>query len=75
MILRNMERRPLRTALSIGGVAAAVAIVDAWATSSATRSSSSSTRSSRLAMRNDVAVWTVEAVPDRARDELRACPA
>ena len=27
MILRNMERRPLRTALSIGGVAAAVAIV------------------------------------------------
>ena len=27
MILRNMERRPLRTGLSIGGVAAAVAIV------------------------------------------------
>ncbi len=27
MILRNMERRPLRTALSIGGVAASVAIV------------------------------------------------
>ena len=27
MIVRNMERRPLRTALSIGGVAAAVAIV------------------------------------------------
>ena len=28
MIVRNMERRPLRTALSIAGVAAAVAIVD-----------------------------------------------
>jgi putative ABC transport system permease protein len=27
MILRNMERRPLRTGLSIAGVAAAVAIV------------------------------------------------
>lgn len=27
MILRNMERRPLRTGLSIGGIAAAVAIV------------------------------------------------
>jgi putative ABC transport system permease protein len=27
MILRNMERRPWRTTLSVGGVAAAVAIV------------------------------------------------
>ena len=45
MILRNMERRPLRTALSIGGVAASVAIV-MMGNFSATPSTTSSTRSS-----------------------------
>ena len=73
MILRTMERRPVRSTLSIAGVAAAVAIVimgnffrdaiefvvDAQFT---------------LAMRNDVAVWTLEAVPDRARLELLHLP-
>lgn len=73
MILRTMERRPLRSLLSIGGVAAAVAIVimgnffrdaiefivDAQFT---------------LAMRNEVAVWTLEPVPDRAREELLHLP-
>jgi len=69
MILRNMERRPLRTGLSIGGVAAAVAIVilgnffrDAIGFIVDTQFT--------LVMRNDVAVWTLEPVSDRARDEL-----
>lgn len=59
MILRNMERRPLRTGLSIGGVAAAVAIVvmgnffrDAIDVIIDTQF--------RLAMRSDVSVWLVE---------------
>ena len=73
MILRNMERRPLRTALSIGGVAASVAIVvmgnffkdaidyilDAQFT---------------VAMRSDVVVWLPEAVDDSARHELARLP-
>jgi putative ABC transport system permease protein len=73
IILRNMERRPLRTALSIGGVAAAVAIVimgnyfrDAIAFIVDTQFT--------LAMRNDVAVWTLEVVSDRAREELLHLP-
>ncbi len=73
MILRNMERRPLRTGLSIGGVAAAVAIVimgnffrDAIEFIVDTQF--------RLVMHNDVAVWTFEVVPDRAREELLRLP-
>ncbi len=69
MILRTMERRPLRTLLSIGGVAAAVAIVimgnffrDAIEYIVDAQFS--------LSMHNDVAVWTLEPVPDRARVEL-----
>ncbi|WBY02578.1 FtsX-like permease family protein [Ramlibacter tataouinensis] len=62
MILRNIERRPLRTAVTVGGIAFAVAIVvlgnffrdaievivDA---------------NFNLGMRGDVAVWTVDPVP------------
>jgi putative ABC transport system permease protein len=73
MILRNMERRPLRSALSIGGVAAAVAIVimgnffrDAIEFIVDTQFT--------LAMHNDAAVWTFEVVPDRAREELLRLP-
>jgi putative ABC transport system permease protein len=73
MILRQMERRPLRTGLSIGGVAAAVAIVilgnffrDAIDYIVETQF--------RWVMRNDVAVWTFQPVPDRARDELLKLP-
>ena len=73
MILRNMERRPLRTGLSIGGVAAAVAIVimgnffrDAIEFIVDTQF--------RLVMHNDLAVWTFEVVPDRAREELLRLP-
>jgi putative ABC transport system permease protein len=73
MILRNMERRPVRTLLSIGGVAAAVSILilgnffrDAMQFIVDTQFT--------LSMRSDVAVWTLENVPDRARDELRRLP-
>jgi putative ABC transport system permease protein len=73
MIVRNMERRPLRTVLSIGGVAASLAIVvmgyffrdaievvlDAQLT---------------LGLRADVTVWTAEAVDDGVRRELARLP-
>ena len=74
MILRNIERRPLRSALSVAGVAAAVAIVvlghffrdaieyivDAQF---------------NVAMRSDVAVWMVEPGDDRVRLDLARLPA
>ncbi len=73
MILRNMERRPLRTALSIGGVAVAVATVimgnffyDAVDFVVDTQF--------RMVMRSDVAVWTFDLVSDRARTELLRLP-
>ena len=73
MILRNMERRPLRAALSIGGVAASVAIVvmgnylkdaidyivDAQF---------------NVALRSDVVVWISEPANDSARYELARLP-
>ncbi len=73
MILRNMERRPLRAALSIGGVAASVAIVvmgnylkdaidyivDAQF---------------NVALRSDVVVWMSEPANDSARHELARLP-
>ena len=73
MILRNMERRPLRTALSIGGVAASVAIVvmgnffnDAidYIVDS----------QFNVAMRSDVIVWMPEAADDSARHEVARLP-
>ncbi len=59
MVLRNMERRPWRTGLSIGGVAAAVAIV---IMGNFFRDAIDSIVDSQftLAMRGDVAVWLVE---------------
>ena len=73
MILRNMERRPVRTLLSIGGVAASVAIVvmgnffrDAIDTIVDTQFN--------LAMRSDVIVWMSEAADDNARLELARLP-
>jgi putative ABC transport system permease protein len=73
MILRNIERRPVRTSLSIAGVAAAVAIVvmgnffrDAIEFIIDTQFN--------LGMRSDVAVWTTEAVPHSARHELEHIP-
>lgn len=73
MILRNMERRPWRTSLSIGGMAAAVAIVvmgnffrDAIDYIVDT--------SFNLAMRADVIVWMLEATNDSARLEIARLP-
>jgi putative ABC transport system permease protein len=66
MILRNMERRPLRTALSIGGVAAAVAIV---VMGNFFRDAIDAVVDSKfnVEMRSDVIVWTAEPVNDSAR--------
>ena len=73
MILRQVERRPWRTLLSVIGVAAAVAIVilgnffrdaiDYIVDSQFNR-----------AMRNDVAVWTFEPMAERGRAELLRLP-
>ncbi len=73
MILRQMERRPWRSALSVAGVAAAVAIVvlgnffrDAIETIVDTQFT--------LAMRLDVSVWTTEAVDAAAGRSLLRLP-
>jgi putative ABC transport system permease protein len=73
MIVRNMERRPLRTALSIAGVAAAVAIVimghffrDAIDVVLDTQLT--------LGLRGDVTVWNAEAIDDGARRDLARVP-
>ncbi|NRF71130.1 ABC transporter permease [Aquincola sp. S2] len=73
MIVRNMERRPLRTAMGIGGIAAAVAITimgnffrDAIDTIVHTQF--------ELGLRGDVTVWTAEPVDDAARLELMRLP-
>jgi putative ABC transport system permease protein len=73
MLLRNMERRPWRTTLSITGVAAAVAIVimgnffrDAIETIVDTTFT--------LSMRSDVSVWPTDPVAERMRHELEHLP-
>lgn len=73
MLLRNMERRPWRTTLSITGVAAAVAIVimgnffrDAIETIVDTTFT--------LSMRSDVSVWPTEPVAERMRHEIEHLP-
>lgn len=73
MILRTMERRPLRTLLSMGGVAAAVAIVIMGSFFRDAMDFIVDTQF-RLVMRNDVAVWSLEVLPDRAREELLRLP-
>ncbi len=73
MIVRNMERTPLRTSLSIGGIAAAVAIVimgnffrDAIEVIVDTQFN--------LSLRGDVTLWTAEPVDDTVRFELARLP-
>jgi putative ABC transport system permease protein len=73
MVLRNVERRPWRTALSITGVAAAVGIVilgyffrDAIEIVIDTQFN--------LSMRSDLAVWMVEPVDDAARLAMARLP-
>jgi putative ABC transport system permease protein len=73
MILRNMERRPWRTALSIGGVAASVAIV---VMGNFFRDAIDYIVDSQfnVAMRSDVIVWMTEAVDDAGRLEALRLP-
>ncbi|HRD98292.1 MAG TPA: ABC transporter permease [Rubrivivax sp.] len=73
MILRNMERRPVRTALAIGGVAMAVAIVILGNFFRDAIEVIVDTQFNR-AMRYDMAVWLADPVPDRARHELAHQP-
>ena len=73
MILRNMERRPWRTILAIGGVAASVAIV---VMGNFFRDAIDYIVDSQfnLAMRSDVIVWLNEASNDSAGLELARLP-
>ena len=73
MILRNLERRPLRAAVTIGGIAASVAIVvmgnffrDAIEAIVDTQFN--------LAMRGDIIVWTTDPVDAGAGRELARLP-
>ncbi len=73
MIARNLERRPIRAAITVGGIAAAVAIVimgnffrDAIAAIVDAQFN--------LVLRGDVMVWTVDAVPASAGRDLARLP-
>ncbi len=73
MILRNMDRRPLRTSLSIGGIAMAVAItILGYFVRDALDVIVDSQFA--LSLRGDVTVWANEAVDDKARLELARLP-
>jgi putative ABC transport system permease protein len=73
MILRNFERRPLRSALAITGVAASVAIV---VMGNFFRDAIDYIVDSQfnVGMRSDVIVWLAEAAPVRAQHELARLP-
>ncbi len=73
MILRNMERRPLRTALSIGGVAASVAIVVMGNFLSDAIDYIVDSQFN-VAMRSDVIVWMTEPADNSARHEVARLP-
>ncbi len=73
MVLRNIERRPWRTGLSVGGIAAAVAIVimgnfirDAIEAVVDTQFN--------LSLRGDVSIWTADALNDSVRHGLARLP-
>jgi putative ABC transport system permease protein len=69
MILRNMERRPWRTTLAIGGVAASVAIV---VMGNFFRDAIDYIVDSQfnVSMRSDVIVWMTEAADNAARNDV-----
>ncbi|MGZ8259087.1 MAG: ABC transporter permease, partial [Caldimonas sp.] len=73
MILRNMERRPLRTGLAITGIAASVAIV---VMGNFFRDAIDFIVDSQfnVGMRSDVIVWLTDPVPLRARHEMARLP-
>ena len=73
MILRNIERRPLRAAVTVGGIASAVAIV---IMGNFFRDAIDAIVDSQfnLSLRGDVVVWTVDPVPAGAGRELARLP-
>ncbi len=73
MILRNMERRPLRSLLSVGGVAASVAIV---VMGNFFRDAIDTIVDSQfnVSMRSDTIAWLTEAGADHARHEMARLP-
>ena len=73
MILRNMERRPLRTALSIGGVAASVAIVVMGNFFSDAIDYIVDSQFN-VGMRSDVIVWMLDTADNSARHEVARLP-
>ena len=73
MILRQVERRPLRSALSIGGVAASVAIV-VLGNFFGDAIDDIVDSQFNVSMRSDVIVWLAEAVDDQARHALQRLP-
>jgi putative ABC transport system permease protein len=73
MILRNMERRPLRTALAIGGVAASVAIV-VMGNFFRDAIDHIVDSSFNVAMRSDVIVWMAEAADHSAGADVARLP-
>jgi putative ABC transport system permease protein len=74
MILRQIERRPWRSALSMGGVAAAVAIV---VMGNFIRDATEAIVDAQfnVGLRSDVAVWMLEPVDDAARLAMARLPA
>ncbi len=73
MIVRNVERRPLRAAVTVGGIASAVAIV---IMGNFFRDAIEVIVDSQfnLALRGDVVVWTVDPVAASAGRELARLP-
>ncbi len=73
MILRNMERRPLRTALSVGGIGASVAIV---VMGNFFRDAIDYIVDSQfnVSMRSDVIVWMTDAADNSVRHDLARLP-
>ncbi len=73
MILRNMERRPWRTVLATGGVAASVAIV---VMGNFFRDAIDHIVDSQftVSMRSDVIVWMTEAADNAARHDVARLP-
>jgi putative ABC transport system permease protein len=73
MILRNMERKPLRTALSIGGIAASVAIV---VMGNFFRDAIDYIVDSQfnVSMRSDVIVWMTDPANNSAKYEIARLP-
>ncbi len=69
MVLRNLERRPVRTAVTIGGTAVAVAIVIMGNFFRDAIESIVDTQFN-VAMRSDITLWTTDPVPASAAREL-----